>query len=750
MVAPIAKWVNRTGHRFTSSTDVLSVNVAAWTNLTATGSGGEGGIASVTFTVNGVAMTPITARTRRRPNYATTNSPWTGTSEMRDIEAFGFDLDAGSQPNGTITIDAVVTTAAGSTENLPTLKVYNNKDSDTRPGSKVIYVDPVAGDNGNDGLTRGTAVLSIQWAFVLAATSYDLGGATIVLMPGTHDWARYAFGLRDDGGLFTSDHWWVTMRVEDGAVIERNGTMSSNGDVSWGQGYDTLYARPDTGAGQEDKLRILAILEGDGSYAQVTKGDLRVQTNAGTEFVGHVEGGAIGSPAYEAGVVDYSVRFAEHRPYGFHHIAGGGAGTGSHEFTNVTCLGVNIGFSAATYVVDCKVKNYTGIAFPIGSRAPSFLVANVLVDGCRYHEEVLGNVTCRIDSGMALEVVDANTLRLRQAASYDVHPLSNFGNADESKQLALATHAEELRLSERWGIALLDGPKGSGSVVFEALEVTAHGADGGDYTVTLSAPSHGVSAIADLSTHYLYTAQTIALTIGTGSAYVDIVHPDVMQATGDMDHFLWQNVRIQDIVGSRIWASSGSNVWHRGVFVNCGDGATSEATALAPVGAGAMEDMLFFYCTFGSSVDFGSITATGVTEVRRCVFDNLSNAPSGVTFDGNHFVDGADAVGTNAGTGSWFDSDPTADPWALAPLSAHQGAAGGDAVPFAADYTLADAGGLATEGVWRDIAEESYQVAGGGGGGGGGGEPAPGNRLHNYNASLYATGLSGIGARVAR
>ena len=29
-------------------------------------------------------------------------------------------------------------------------------------------------------------------------------------------------------------------------------------------------------------------------------------------------------------------------------------------------------------------------------------------------------------------------------------------------------------------------------------------------------------------------------------------------------------------------------------------------------------------------------------------------------------------------------------------------------------------------------------------------ESVPGNRLHNYNASLFATGLSGIGARVAR
>jgi hypothetical protein len=716
VVAPIAQWATRTGHRFTSADDVLSVDVLAYTNLTATGSGGEGGIASVVFTVNSVAQPAVTTRTRRRPNYATTISPLTGTSEMSDLEAFGFDLRAADWPNGTITIDAVVTTAAGSTQALPQLRVYNNKTSDTRPGSKVIYVDPVSGDNGNDGLTRGNAVLSIQWAFVLAATSYNLGGAEIVLMPGTHDWARYEFGLRDDGGLYTSDHWWVTLRVEDGATIERAGAMSSNGDVSWsGGGADTLFARPDTGAGQDDTLRILAILEG--SSSQITRGDLRVWTNAGTTFVGHIEGGVFGSPSYDPGTVDYSVRSSENRAYGFNHIAGGGAGSGALEFTNVTCAGNNLCFSGAAFVLDCKVEHYTGIAFPISSSRPSFVIANVLVDGCRYHEEVLGNVTCRIDSGMSLEVVDANTLRLRQASVSDVHPLSNFGNADESKQLALATHAEELRLSERWGIALLDGQKGSGAVVFEALEVTAHGADGGDYTVTLNAPSHGVSAIADLSTHYLYTAQTIALTIGTGSAYVDIVHPDVMQATGDMDHFLWQNVRIQDIVGSRIWASSSSNVWHRGAFVNVGDGATGEATAIAPSGAGAMEDMLFFHSTFGATVDFGSITATGITEVRRCVFNNMSNAPSGVTFDGNHFVDGADAVGTNAGTGSWFDSDPAADPWDLTPLSVHQGAAGGAAVPFAADYTFPDAGGAATEGAYRDVAEGGYQVAEGGGGG---------------------------------
>jgi hypothetical protein len=727
MVAPIAHFATRSGHRFTSPDDYLSIDVTSWTNEESTGTGGEGGVASVTYTVNGVPMLPITDRTRRRPNYASTNSPLTGTAEMSDLEAFGFYLDAGSQPNGTITIDAVVETTAGTTFNLPQLRVYNNKDSDTRPGSKVIYVDPVAGDNGNDGLTRGTAVISIQWAFVLAATNYDLGGATIVLMPGVHDWARYAFGVRDDGGLYTSDHWWVTMRVEDGASIERNGTLGSNGDVQWGQGYDTLYARPDTGAGQTDRLRILAILEGDGTTPQITKGDLRVETNAGTDFVGHIEGGAIGSPAYQSGVVDYSVRFAEHRVYGFHHIAAGGAGAGRIEFTNVNFLGVNLGPSGAAHVLDCLIR-YTGIAFPISSLTPSFLVANVRADGCRYHDQVIGNVSCRIDSGVSLEVVDANTLRLRQAASYDVHPLSNFGNADESKQLALATHANELQLSERWGIAILDGAKGSGTVITEALEVTAHGADGGDYTVTLAAPSHGVSAVANMAGYHLYTAQrthlgSVNMTTNNNAAYVDIVHPDVMQATGAMTDTIWQNVRIQDIIGSRIWASSNA-AWTRVAFVNCGDGATDENSLFAPPGAGGMTDCLFFHCTFGATFDWNGITAAGRTEVRRCVIDDLSNAPAGVAFDGNHFVISGDVVGTNATSGAWFENDPRLDPWDLSPTAPNQGVVGGDAIHYPADYGFPSAGGNPTAGVWRDVAT-GYQVPTSPRDGGGGGEDPP-------------------------
>ncbi|MFN3242055.1 MAG: hypothetical protein ACE37K_11130 [Planctomycetota bacterium] len=693
----------------------MSLDVVSWTNLEGTGTGGEGDIASVVFTINGVAQAPITARSRRAPNYNTQVSPRTGTTTMSDLFAFGMDLRAADWPNGTITIEVVVTTTAGSTENLPTLKVYNNKDSDTRPNTRVIYVDPVSGDNANDGLTRGTAVLQVMEGFIKAANGTgELGGAEVVLMAGEHVWAGPGNPACEGG---TSDHWWVTMRVEDGATIVRNGDgMDPNGSVIWEAGLhgrfnssDTLWLLPNTGSGHPAQLRLLMILEG--STPQVTKGDLKVGTLAAMANATwlHVEGGVFGHPAHNAVTTRWSVRYTENTVRLFDHVLdNGGSGGAVLGATCVRALGVDNAFVSFSYGLDCVIEDWTATCWQSNSDAPSLMLANCKPKGQRYGPEVRGYIDCEIDSGVSLETPDANTIVIRRAASYDVNPLANFGNPDESVQLDFADHAPELVLSERWGIALVDGAKGSGPVIFEGRQVTAAGVDGSEYTITINAPSHGLTPIADLAGHRLYCATYVGTATLEGmnqSAYVDQVHPDVIQFNGACTNSVIQGIRSEDCTGTRFFASS-TPIMERVAFVDCGD-AGPDKSDMNP--GGGLVDCLFFHCTF-HNVDFGSIAATGRTEVRGCVFEEFNYSGSGITFDRNRWGDAGDVEGTNSSTvAPWFEGDPSAAPFHLTPAAANQGNLPSSPIPFPTEYVFPDAGGESTMGVWLDVAED-YQA----------------------------------------
>lgn len=709
MVAPVAKWGTRTGHRFTSGSDVLSLDVLAETNYKATGSGGEGGIASVEFTINGNAQPAITSRSRRRPNYNSTPSPITGTTTMPDFESFGMDLNAADWPNGTITVTAVVTTGAGSTFNMPTLKVYNNKTSDTRPGSKVIYVSPTGSDS-NNGLTTGAPVLTMQKAVDLAATSGDLGGAEIVLMAGTHTWSGYYFGL--DTSRFTSDHWWFTIRALTGVVIERAGALTNNGDVAWsGGGSDTLYIVPNTGGGQTDSVRVLLLMEGT---AKAQRGTLIVATGASTVTQLHTEGGRLTHPSYNSSSNRWTVRSSEYKARLLDHIAGGGAGSGSIEATNVLVEGIDCAFRSYAYVMGCKVKDWTAIQFETTTYCSSLLACNVVCDGQRYDYRVNGLIDCLVNSDVTLEIIDANTVRIQQATSSDVNPLGDFGNPQTGIQLSdLSTYGAELLASDLWGLAFYDDTVLQSGLY--GLEVIASGTNGTGPYINVTWPSHGFGGPLELSGWRIKTANRLRESGGgTPYHYIDAVHPDVWQAFSAATDTMFINVRSRDADGARIWASSGSAAWTRVVMVNCGDDSLANISNISPP---SLTDCLFFHCTFGALVNFSAISGSGTCEFRRCVFNAVANAPSGITFDGCHFVNPAHVLGTNYRSGSFFNADPSTAPFYLTPLAAEQGLAGGTAIYFSPTYVFPSAGAAASAGAWLDIAE-LYQAPIGGGGGG--------------------------------
>lgn len=698
MVSRQAHWATRTGHRFTSPTDSLSIDVLAEANYASPGAGGEGGIASVVFTINGVAQPAITSRSRRRPNYNTTKNPETGTTQMQDFESFGFTLSAADWPNGTITITAEVTTGADNTVALGAIKVYNNKDADTRPSNKVIYVSPT-GNNSNDGLTELTPVLGVQKGFELAATNGNLGGSEVVLLTGTHTWSGYSFGMETN--RYTSDHWWSVIRFRPGAKILRDGATTPNGNVAWsGGGSDTLFLIPDTGAGHEDNLRLLLIQE-DENESAVTGGSLPVWTGGSTTTVLHVEGGRVSHPAHHATTNRWSVRFTERNVRVFEHIAGGGAGPGRLEATNVLFRGVDNSFLGYSYTMGCKVMDWIGITYQTTNTTPSILACNTNISGQRYDTSVNGLIDCEIDSGVEMQVLDANNLRIQQSLVSDVNPLGDFGNPSESVFIPdISLHGAELSLSAQWGVGVYNGTTIQSGLL--GLEVIDSGTNGTGPYIDIRWDGHGYGSSFSLVGWRIRTLSRLRDN-GSGGPYpfVDAVHPDVWQAYAAPTATMFCNVRIVDCLSTRIWSASES-AWDGVVMVNCGDTSFGNISDIQPP---SMVDCLFIHCTFGATVDFGSLSATGNTEFRRCVFVDVSGTPTGATFDGNHFVNPGEFIGTNYTTGSWFLNDPLVSPYSMTPALVNQGQATGNAVHFSEDYVFEGSGGASTAGVWLDVAE---------------------------------------------
>lgn len=710
MVSPIAKWATRTGHRFTSSSDTLSIDVLAETNYQSTSDGGEGGIASVTFTINGVQQTPITSRSRRRPNYNETISPITGTLQMSDIYSYGFDLNASAYSNGTITISAVVTTVGGSTTTLDDIKVYNNKDSDTRPSNKVIYVSP-SGNDSNDGLSEGNAVVTIQHALQLSATSGDMGGAEVVLLPGTHQWGGYSFGQYTGDDYFTSDDWWVKLYVRDGAVIEKPGTMSGNGSITFGEN-DSAIVRFQSSTSRN--LNFLMILEGN--TPQVTRGAPSILTdNTYTTRIA-VEGGVFGHPSFDGTNNRWSVRFAEEKVRIIDHAVNtpgqGFVTAGGFMATNVTAQGTDNPFINIENNQDVKAEFWTAICWQSTSITPSSLVSNALITEQRYGGDVNGVIDSRINSGVALEIVDSDTVRLRRAASSDINPLGAYSIPNGNEQLDIDRHASELANSLRWGIGLTVGPEGSVEVIFEAAEVTSAGADGSEYVITLNIPSHGLSAISDLGNYgdddvYMYCASRTdngATFAGNNARYQDLIHPDVFQFVNTCTDTLLIGMRIVECKNTRIFASQSTSIT-RLAIVNCADDGLDK-TDMSP-GAGLI-DCVFFHNNFYNFA-FGSGSRSGVCEFRNNVCYKLTVNNTGITFDSNHFIDEGprgEIPTTNTSLGTWYATDPAVSGSDFTPATSNQGTLGASpTVDYPADYVFQNAGGDSSKGSWRNTAQ---------------------------------------------
>lgn len=698
MTAAIVKWATRQfGHRFTATTDTLSVDVCAWTDEAT-----EGGIASATFTING-NPTVVSAAAMRLPNYNRVHSPRTGTSKMRRVAAWGLDVNAADYAVGAITITAKVTSTLGTDTNLPgNLVIYNDKDgSDSRPEPNTIYVDADNGNNLNAGTTRAAPVLSILRAVELASgdpdgnDNQDVGGATVVLMTSRadHEWCRsYSIGPN----IYTSLNWWLTINVEIGARITRTGVFDgSSGPVYTPADHDFNLRGFFDGADWGGAIRVLMVGLENRPIKQLSRGDLKIRTETGVTAVYHAEGIRFGDSRHVSGTDDNANRqdilFTE-TGTGLWDQVNASNVTTTLEASCCTAEGVANGFVGVDMTHECEVNDWVGIAFQTASTHPGQSAINCGVGEQRYDQEVRGKVDCWIGDKVSITKVGSDTMRITRIAGQTI--FAEVGGVQTTSEVDIIWHAQNMSLTaDNWGWRV-EGCTNAGNNSLVGFPVTGWGSTNGEPYIDLENASVVDEAVA-LTGATMLTAKQSA----PGTFYVDAVHPDVWQLLNDMTDALIYGMDVEDATGTRIWAGS-TATYTRVAWVNCGDNWTDANTDMTGT---AYVNCLWFHCTFQAAFNWG--TTFTDCEARKNVFQVSNSAPaSGITFDGNHFITGT-ASGTNSTTGTWFATNPETKPFSLAPTTANQGTAPSDGLYYPeSDSELGWPGGT-TAGVWRDTGE---------------------------------------------
>lgn len=649
MAQAAAVWRTRDGIRRTSPTDTLSVDVSTTTNLKPVGSGGEGWIDRVEFSVaeNGGAPTVhvVSAPSTRRPNYSDAPTIMPGVAaDMAPSHWWGITLACSGAATGIVVaygrieVTAVVYSGAGTaTPLVGSIVFYNDADMDRRPNSDVVYVD----ENGNDSWdgTSPTFVSGLVGPKATPAKALGTGecGGKTVHIAGAVGW----FGSLA-GTVFTSDRQWCTFVLAPGATLRRHASAS------------TTFA---TSAGQRFRLRVV----GDGT-PEVRGAFLDIQRGSGGNVQVWSDGLKRHSEFYDPVSRKCSVRFVT-EPGGesIFNFVGESNDTFAQQFaSNCRVVGLNKGFANFGDVHDCEVAYTMAEAF----------VSNNATDGngqslanVHYHDQVAGTGLVRgwfnslVHSNLTISTagLPAGQAKLSQTGAMFVNV---FGSDDTLAPVDIAFVGVELvGLSPTWKLRCT-GMSGAGNN--GDLPVVAAGYDGATpYVIVQNASAvPGVQTTGSLQTYYQPFGGTVD------------PHGDVWHAGGPHTNGILENL-------------SASNVWHvQALFGEGGFGYTQDRLGIVNIAlsspypgydlamnwSGTSNDVTVIGCTF----DHGGNWAG--THTRLCMVDNVFqslNLAAGVDayIHSNHFVGGS-TYGTAATTGAWFDNRPIDQLWSFMPSAA--------------------------------------------------------------------------------
>ena len=639
-VDPVIHWRTPDGmYRSDTSLDkTLSVDVEAECNVDPTG---QGGINRVEFSVVVNSDPPVvytqTGRSIRWPNYSTAPSrqPWGPTNAPAPFWGFGIVLDLSTLDGGTIEVTATAYSESEESASTSVLTIYNDTDGvDRRPSSKEIYVSSVSGSPTGAG-TIGDPVSTIHKAIGLAVANpagsaeadRDAGGAVIYVIDDTPSFGG-AYGAPS---WHTSGAWRLTIKaIGSEKTIQRTtlGTFTEPDDSILGAGFG--------GAGnanlQFEDFEFVG--PGPSLYAGTTVATL-TDMNCSAHSSYWVPGSTKPHVNYVIG---------NGRPLEF------ATGSGNRYSWGLDHYAFSIGMADMTSIYDFKLSFILGVALQAQTNetlSPCYTVGTI--DNLKYSPgDVDGFVF--LTTGTHANVLDLGSGVMAIQAIDGT--LADF-----------AAHASGIVSSTYWGVIVTGATSGANNGCFPVLGV---GHDGSGYPYLLL---YNTSVVTELG------GASMALMTGRlsdSARYVDIVHTDLLQISGDLDGGMFAHIRAQDCWDCRSWVGIG-NTLNRCVFKNLTDG--GDDTNQFDWATGDATNCLFMNLSiFGSVINFNP---TGDYS-GSCFVDSVwaaANLPETGTFiRNNHFTSGT-PQGIAATGGSWYLGDPSVDPWDFSPAQENVGTA---------------------------------------------------------------------------
>ena len=626
-----------TGVRRTSSSDTVNLIVEAYHNIS------EGEVARVDFAIssNGgtSSTTSVSSRQDWQPDDTDLKDPLPGNfiGPAPIPGCFGLQLAMSSYDAGYIDITATVVPASGTSRNVGTIRVYNDKDgTDRRPSTKVIYVSS-SGSNSNSGLSTSTPVLTISKAFELcraSSSSSDVGGAQIYLMEGFHYWAGYAGVAGGATNWYTSGSHWITISPAPG-VARASATIRRADDPGlW------LTANGTT-TGQVARIR-LKNLKFHGRNCPLS---------CSTNITGHIWADGCEFAATEPNDTgDPSV-----------HIYGNSGGPGGILNFNAA------GTAHSRYATGCYIHHYmgplSGFRMARGCKIEKHIgvCMQILGDNEGFCNMLITDMSQNNVKGLVKDSTSLNA-NLFIAGSID---LVNTGNgrvlltARSSSTPDFGKSCSYLANSNLLGLKLSGWSNSLNNGTFRVASAGyLNGLSYVEIINTNNPPNQAGSTTGRIETACLGTPGFGTL----GDPWSTLVHSDLHQVqTLNPLNWMMTNIRaVNSIQGQGISCNSGLNPGQFAI-VNYFDG-TPLSTANNNYLSGTWQHGIIRNCTFKSGFSPPTLSQVNLNcEIIDCVLDNQSTTafPTVMQRGYNHYVQGqAPAVTGNTGGPFFSVLDP--------------------------------------------------------------------------------------------
>jgi hypothetical protein len=645
------------------------------------------------------------ARTIRTPNFSDQPSPdpTVPTGQQKSFDGYGIGLNLSTVPAGTITVVATIYEVGGASYTLPdTLTIYNDTDGgDRRPRTVGPYfVDGTSGNDANTGLSWAQAVRTPMRALQLGRSAGgEIGGLRINCRGTIVDMAGGISGF----DCTTSGQWrceWVAdaagcyLNPPD-VLAARSLHTGQNGAAS-----DVVTCRH----------RWIGFRWGLINCVSRTRGGI----------VEHWMDGGYGEATNYLGPNRVTVRYAYEGVDGFFWGWDGfPLHVGRRVFSGVDLRGALGGFQAHSFLWDCRVLAFLGIASRIGSDAPRTTSGGLRMQYQRYApRSVEGFVRMDADPTQGKGRPALTITKPTGTTARITGPVGGYDFSIDAAALVGQTY---------WGLRFA----GTGATNLDttgAHVVTAVGNTGGAPWVEVTAPSASAGSIA-ANTASFWTAQSSGPVPGREYWYL---HPDGLQVERNCSRDLIFDYALVDAPDCQSYFTSSSESYDLDLTLfdnNRDDG--SGLNVMNWFGSDVTNSIVQRVTSIGQFQNTSTASGWAGTIVRDCVFGTLGGDASlipsrGGTVDRCHVVSGG-GFGTNASTGAWLAGNPAVSPFSMAPSSGNYGT-GTAALAVPESWRYGTTG--ATRGVLKNVGnlDWSYTPAGGGGEEGGGGT-APGNPM---------------------